>query len=123
MNPHILAMKQQMSPQQLMAFESEAARYRKDPVLAFLLAFFLGIFGTHHFYLGRPRPGLILLLCTLSVVGLVVSLPWKIIKWFTVWGETADVNDEIEYAMLYGMQSPGQPTSQRPPIGGYPMTT
>lgn len=133
MNPQIAMMKQQLSPQQLMAFESTAARYRKEPVVAFLLAFFLGIFGTHHFYLGRTRPGIIMLICTLSVVGLLVSLPWKIVNWFTVWGETTDANDEIEYALLYNMfystpQSGGQyppPAGQspRPPIGGVPMPT
>lgn len=132
MNPQIAMMKQQLSPQQLMAFESEAVRYRKEPVLAFLLAFFLGIFGAHHFYLGRTRPGLIMLICTLSVVGLVVSLPWKIINWFTVWGETADANDEIEYALLYGMfysapqnvgHYPPPAGAPRAPIGGVPMTT
>ena len=134
MNPQIAMMKQQLSPQQLMAFESEAMRYRKEPVLAFLLAFFLGIFGAHHFYLGRTRPGIIMLVCTLSVVGLVISLPWKIINWFTVWGETADANDEIEYALLYSMFYSNSPSGQgypppapgsspRPPIGGLPMAT
>ena len=64
MNPHIATMKQQLNTQQLMAFQSEAVRYRKEPVVAFLLAFFLGIFGAHHFYLGRTRPGTIMLICT-----------------------------------------------------------
>ncbi len=138
MNPQIAMMKQHLSPQQLMAFESEAVRYRKEPVVAFLLAFFLGIFGAHHFYLGRTRPGLIMLLCTVSVVGLIVSFPWKIINWFTVWGEAAEANDEIEYALLYSMfystsQASGQypppagpppaGPSTRAPIGGVPMTT
>lgn len=133
MNPHIAMMKQPLNSQQLMAFQSEAIRYRKEPAVAFLLAFFLGLFGAHHFYLGRTRPGTIMLICTLSVVGLVVSVPWKIVNWFTVWGETTDANDEIEYALLYSMfysspQSAGQyppPASEspRPPIGGVPMRT
>ncbi|MGZ3498223.1 MAG: NINE protein [Vulcanimicrobiaceae bacterium] len=125
MNPYVAQLTARMTPPQLMVFESEAYRYRKEPVLAFLLAFFLGLFGVHHFYLGRTQAGVIMLLCTLSVVGLVISFPWKIINWFTVWGECDDVNDEIEYALayaiLYGQQPAAAPALPR--IGGLPMTT
>ncbi len=126
MNPYLAQLKSQFTPQQLALFESEARRYRKDPVLAFVLALFLGIFGAHHFYLGRTRAGTIMLVCTLSVVGLVISFPWKIVNWFTVWGECDDVNDEIEYAIAYSMvygESPAQAPPQRPTIGGLPMPT
>ncbi|MEO6913900.1 MAG: hypothetical protein ABI182_07770, partial [Candidatus Baltobacteraceae bacterium] len=64
---------------------------------------------------------------TLSIVGLLVSIPWKIVNWFTVWNECADVNDELEYAMLYAMlyamfYREGQPEPpERPTIGGLPM--
>lgn len=123
MNPQIMMLKAQLTPQELLIFESEIQRYRKDSILAFLLAFFLGLFGAHHFYLGRTRSGIIMLCLTLSVVGLIVSFPWKIINWFTVWGECADANDELEYAMLYSMLYRGavpQPPP-RPSIGGLPM--
>ncbi len=123
MNPQIMMLKAQLTPGELMIFESEMHRYRKDSTLAFLLAFFLGVFGAHHFYLGRTSPGVIMLCLSLSIVGLVVSIPWKIVNWFTVWGECADVNDELEYAMLYSMlyqSAPPQPPT-RPTIGGLPM--
>ncbi len=123
MNPQLMMLKAQLTQQQLLVFESEMHRYRKEPILAFLLAFFLGIFGAHHFYLGRNRPGIIMLCLSLSVIGLLVSFPWKIVNWFTVWSETTDVNDELEYAMLCSMLYPGSypepPT--RPTIGGLPM--
>ena len=124
MNPYVAQLKAGMTPYQLMQFESEVRRYRKEPVLAFLLAFFLGLFGAHHFYLGRTQAGILMLLCTLSVVGLVISFPWKIINWFTVWGECDDANDEIEYALAYTILNGTQPeATQRPNIGGLPMTT
>ncbi|HEY8313336.1 MAG TPA: NINE protein [Candidatus Baltobacteraceae bacterium] len=125
MNPYVAQLKAQLTPPQLMLFESEMRRYRREPILAFLLAFFLGLFGAHHFYLGRTQAGIIMLACTLSVVGLVVSFPWKIINWFTVWGECDEANDELEYAlaysMVYGQQPPG--AAPRRSIGGLPMTT
>ena len=123
MNVQNMMLKQQLAPQQLLALEAQMHCYRKEPVAAFLLAFFLGIFGIHHFYLGRMRPGIIMLVCTLSVVGLIVSIPWKIVNWFTVWRECADVNDEIEYWFLYQMvHGAPAPDPSRPPIGGLPMT-
>ncbi|HEY8297050.1 MAG TPA: NINE protein [Candidatus Baltobacteraceae bacterium] len=125
MNPYVAQLKAQFTPQQFAFFEGEARRYRKDPVVAFLLAFFLGLFGAHHFYLGRNQPGIIMLICTLSVVGLTVSVPWKLVNWFTVWGECDDANDEIEYVLAYSILH-GQPppaSSPRPAIGGLPMAT
>ncbi|WP_328497886.1 MMPL family transporter [Streptomyces sp. NBC_00414] len=44
-------------------------RARKSVAVAYLWWFFLGLFGAHHFYLGRTRRGL-LHLCTLGICGL-----------------------------------------------------
>lgn len=123
MNPQIATLKAQLTPQQLLGHETAMLRYRKEPVVAFLLAVFLGIFGAHHFYLGYNRAGVIMLVLTLSVVGLIVSVPWKIVNWVTVWGETADANDEMEYALLYWHVYGQQPPTGRQTIGGPPMTT
>lgn len=123
MNPQIAMLKERLSPQQLLAHETSMLRYRKEPVVAFLLAFFLGIFGAHHFYLGYNRAGAIMLVLTLSVVGMAVSVPWKIVNWFTVWGETADANDDLEYALLYWGAYGQQPPGARQTISGLPMAT
>lgn len=47
----------------------------KDKNVAFALAFFLGLLGVHHFYLGSWGRGLLWLLCTLTTIGLVVTIP------------------------------------------------
>ena len=46
----------------------------KNRMTAALLAFFLGAFGIHKFYLGYKNPGIITLLC--GAVGILFFLPW-----------------------------------------------
>ncbi len=48
-----------MSPAQRAWFAMEYAANRKDEVLGVLLAFFLGTFGAHHFYLRRNGLGVL----------------------------------------------------------------
>lgn len=52
----------------------------KQKIVAFLLAFFLGGFGVHNFYLGKTGMGVAQLILTITVIGAVVSLPWALIQ-------------------------------------------
>ena len=52
--------------------QATRAVYSKDHVAAALLAFFLGLFGVHKFYLGYNQSGFIMLAVT--VIGGIVSL-------------------------------------------------
>jgi hypothetical protein len=47
-----IAVKSQLTPQQLMLLESEMANRRKSVGLACVLLIFLGMMGVHRFYLG-----------------------------------------------------------------------
>jgi TM2 domain-containing membrane protein YozV len=51
---------------------------------AFLLSFFLGVFGAHRFYTGRVASGIVMLLLTLSLFGLIVSAIWNLVDWITI---------------------------------------
>lgn len=46
---------------------------------AFLLSFFLGIFGVHRFYVGKAGSGLAMLLLTITGVGLLITGIWYLI--------------------------------------------
>lgn len=56
----------------------------KKVLPAFLLSFFLGIFGAHRFYTGRVASGVVMLILTLSLIGLIVSAIWNFVDWITI---------------------------------------
>ncbi|MBL9078629.1 MAG: NINE protein [Planctomycetes bacterium] len=53
-------------------------------VPAFLLAFFLGVFGVHRFYCGRTGSGIAMLVVTLTLIGSVVTAIWATVDWILI---------------------------------------
>ncbi|MDB5697151.1 MAG: hypothetical protein JWN21_2694 [Sphingomonas bacterium] len=51
----------------------------RNKLVAALLAFFIGIFGVHRFYLGRTGSGIAMLVLTCTIVGMLISGPWAFI--------------------------------------------
>lgn len=51
----------------------------RNKIVAALLAFFFGTLGIHRFYLGRNGSGVLMLVLSLTVIGLFVTAPWAII--------------------------------------------
>ncbi|WP_425229100.1 TM2 domain-containing protein [Sphingomonas sp.] len=51
----------------------------RNKIVAALLAFFLGVLGIHRFYLGRTGSGIVMLVLTITVVGMLITGPWAII--------------------------------------------
>ena len=51
----------------------------RNKIVAAVLAFFLGTLGIHRFYLGRTGSGVLMLVLSITVVGLIVTGPWALI--------------------------------------------
>lgn len=52
---------------------------KKSRLVALLLCFFLGYFGIHRFYVGKIGTGIIMLLLSISIIGLLISSLWVFI--------------------------------------------
>lgn len=71
----------------------------KQWVLAMVLAFFLGGFGVHNFYLGYTTRGIIQLVLTITLVGAPISAIWALIEFIMI----------IMRSGSYGYDASGQP--------------
>jgi len=57
----------------------QGKRTDRNKYVAALLAFFLGTLGLHRFYLGRNGSGILMLVLTITVVGVIVTAPLALI--------------------------------------------
>ena len=51
---------------------------------AFLLAFFLGVFGVHRFYVGKTTSAIVMLVLTCTVVGAIATAIWATVDWIII---------------------------------------
>lgn len=51
----------------------------KSRSIAFLLSFFLGVFGAHRFYVGKGGTGVVMLILTCTLFGAIVSGIWNLV--------------------------------------------
>jgi TM2 domain-containing membrane protein YozV len=67
------------TPARVHAPMSAAPRTDRNKFVAATLAFFLGTLGIHRFYTGKTGTGILMLLLTCTVVGLILTIPWAFI--------------------------------------------
>ena len=56
----------------------------KKRLLAFLLAFILGVFGAHRFYVGKTGSAIAMLIIDLTLVGFAVTGIWSLVDWIII---------------------------------------
>ena len=68
---------------------------RKSVLVAYLLWFFLGLFGAHNFYLKRISSGFIQLILTVTVFGSIVTIVWILVDAFLIPGRVRELNHAL----------------------------
>ncbi len=68
----------------------------KSRLVAFLLAFFVGVLGIHNFYLGKKGIGITQLVLTLTVLGSFISAIWAFVEMIIIiCGNAGDGNGKF----------------------------
>ncbi len=73
----------------LMLFEAN----KKAALIAYLLWFFVGIFGGHNFYFKRTGLAITQLILSITIVGLLITCVWILIDAFLIPGWVRDQNN------------------------------
>jgi TM2 domain-containing membrane protein YozV len=73
----------------LMLFEAN----KKSALVAYILWFFLGLFGGHNFYLKRTGVAVAQLILTLTLVGMVITVIWVLVDAFLIPGWVRNQNN------------------------------
>src|SRR5262245_21980029 len=66
----------------LMLYEAN----KKTALVAYLLWFFLGLFGAHNFYLGRTGVAVTQLILSLILIGMIITIFWVLVDAFLIPG-------------------------------------
>jgi TM2 domain-containing membrane protein YozV len=59
---------------------------KKTALVAYLLWFFVGLFGAHNFYLERTGVAVAQLILSLTLVGMLITIIWVIVDAFLIPG-------------------------------------
>jgi TM2 domain-containing membrane protein YozV len=73
----------------LMLFEAN----KKTALVAYLLWFFVGLFGGHNFYLKRTGVAVTQLFLTITVIGILITMFWVLVDAFLIPGWVRNQNN------------------------------
>jgi len=92
--------KSQLETRELLLLESEVKNRGKNMVVAYVLWYFLGIFGAHRFYMGKTGTAVTQLILSITLVGLVVTSIWWIVDAFLTHTWVKEHNGRLESWMI-----------------------
>jgi len=95
-----VAMKSQLDTRELLLLESEVKSRGKSMLVAYVLWYFLGIFGGHRFYMGRTGTAVTQLILSITVVGMLVTSIWWIIDAFLLHSQVREHNQQLEVNIM-----------------------
>jgi TM2 domain-containing membrane protein YozV len=100
MSTNNMLLKSELDAKDLLLLESEVKNRGKSMLVAYVLWYFLGMFGGHRFYLGRKGSAIAMLILTLTVVGIVVTSVWALVDAFLTYKMVQEFNNRTESAVL-----------------------
>ncbi|MBW7476527.1 TM2 domain-containing protein [Paenibacillus oenotherae] len=100
-----IALKSQLDARELLILDQEVRNQGKNMMVAYVLWFFLGIFGGHRFYMKKTGSAVAQLVLTLTVVGYLVTCIWVIVDAFLLHTMVKEENKEVEDRILHALLS------------------
>lgn len=88
--------KSQLDARELLLLESEVKNQGKNMVVAYILWYFLGIFGGHRFYMGKTGTAITQLILSITVIGMIATGIWWVVDAFLLHTWVKDRNRQIE---------------------------
>lgn len=95
-----IARKSQLDTRDLLLLDSEVKNRGKNMFVAYILWYFLGIFGGHRFYTKRTGTAITQLIISITMVGMIVTLIWWVIDAFLLHSWIKEHNQRIEHEIL-----------------------
>ncbi|MEF3303467.1 TM2 domain-containing protein [Paenibacillus sp. GYB003] len=91
-----IAVKSQLDARELLILEQEVKNQGKNMVVAYILWYFLGLFGGHRFYLRKKGSAIAQLILSITMIGMIVTCIWWLIDAFLLHTWVKDHNREVE---------------------------
>ncbi|MEF2968221.1 TM2 domain-containing protein [Paenibacillus sp. M1] len=110
-----LGRKSQLDARELLLLDLEVKNRGKDITAAYLLWYFLGIFGGHRFYMGKTGTAVTQLVLSITVIGLIATSIWWIVDAFLTRNWVREHNEVLENQFI------DQIMYTRGPSGNYPV--
>ncbi|UVI31377.1 TM2 domain-containing protein [Paenibacillus spongiae] len=100
-----IAMKSQLDARELLILEQEVKNNGKNMVVAYILWYFLGLFGGHRFYMKKTGSAVAQLILSITVIGMIVTSIWWLVDAFLLHTWVKERNREVEAQVMNEIMS------------------
>lgn len=97
---YALSKKSQLDSRELLLLDSEVKNRGKNMFVAYILWYFLGLFGGHRFYMGKTGTAVTQLILSITVIGMIVTGIWWIVDAFLTHSWVKEHNANIENQVI-----------------------
>ncbi|PYI56992.1 TM2 domain-containing protein [Paenibacillus flagellatus] len=91
-----IALKSQLDARELLLLDQEVKNHGKNMVVAYILWYFLGLFGGHRFYMRKKGSAIAQLILSLTVIGMIATSIWWLVDAFLLHTWVKDHNRDVE---------------------------